>query len=88
MLEPYIGDHFRLLTAREEFPIRLIHFRQNFRYWAAMNRGADADAVMDKAIKHPTATVQLIHQYGRTPLQAENTKSGGGFQQRKIPPRG
>lgn len=41
---------------------------------AAMNRGADADAVMDKAIKHPTATVQLIHQYGRTLLQAGRTQ--------------
>lgn len=41
---------------------------------AAMKRGADADAVMDKAIKHPTATVQLIHQYGRTLLQAGRTQ--------------
>lgn len=36
----------------------------------AMNREADADAVMDKAIKHPTATVQTIHQYGRSLLGA------------------
>jgi hypothetical protein len=40
----------------------------------AMNRAAEADAVMDKAIKHPTATVQLIHQYGRTLLQAGRTQ--------------
>lgn len=48
---------------------------------AAMNREADADAVMDKAIKHPTATVQLIHQYGRTLLQAgKNQKALEVFQ--------
>lgn len=36
----------------------------------AMNREADAEAVMYKAINHPTATVQLVHQYGRSLLQA------------------
>ena len=34
----------------------------------AMNKGADASAVMDKAIKLPTASVLNIHQYGRTLL--------------------
>ena len=34
----------------------------------AMNREADANAVMEKAIKHPTATVPAIHQYGRSLL--------------------
>ena len=34
----------------------------------AMGKETDADAVMSKAIKHPTATVQGIHQYGRTLL--------------------
>lgn len=36
----------------------------------AMAKEADADAVMNKAIKHPTATVQAIHQYGRSLLAA------------------
>jgi hypothetical protein len=34
----------------------------------AMNREADANVVMDKAIKHPTATIPGIHQYGRSLL--------------------
>jgi tetratricopeptide (TPR) repeat protein len=34
----------------------------------AMGKGADAAAIMDKAIKLPTASVQNIHQYGRTLL--------------------
>lgn len=34
----------------------------------AMNRTDDANAVMDKAIKHPTASVGAIHQYARTLL--------------------
>lgn len=37
---------------------------------SALGREKEADAVMDKAIKHPTATVGAIHQYGRTLLQA------------------
>ncbi|HPM31623.1 MAG TPA: DUF2911 domain-containing protein [Chryseolinea sp.] len=36
----------------------------------ALGKTAEADASMDKAIKHPTATVQSIHQYGRTLLAA------------------
>jgi tetratricopeptide (TPR) repeat protein len=32
----------------------------------ALKRDAEADALMDKAINHPSATVQAIHQYGRT----------------------
>jgi tetratricopeptide (TPR) repeat protein len=34
----------------------------------AMNRTAEAETVMDKAITLPSATVQAIHQYGRTLL--------------------
>jgi tetratricopeptide (TPR) repeat protein len=34
----------------------------------AMNRTAEAETVMDKAINLPSATVQAIHQYGRTLL--------------------
>jgi len=34
----------------------------------AMGKEADANAAMDKAIKDPSATVQAIHQYGRTLL--------------------
>lgn len=34
----------------------------------AMNRSSEADAIMAKAINHPTASVQAIHQYGRTLL--------------------
>lgn len=34
----------------------------------AMNKTAEADEVMNKAINHPTASVQAIHQYGRTLL--------------------
>jgi len=37
---------------------------------AAMGKEAEAEAVMNKAIKHPTATVNAIHQYGRTLLAA------------------
>jgi tetratricopeptide (TPR) repeat protein len=40
----------------------------------AMNKEADADAVMGKAIKHQTATVQQIHQYGRSLLAAGKTQ--------------
>lgn len=36
----------------------------------ALGREADANAEMEKAIKHPTATVQAIHQYGRSLLAA------------------
>lgn len=38
----------------------------------AMNRNADAQALMDKAIKLPSATVPAIHQYGRSLLLAGN----------------
>jgi hypothetical protein len=37
----------------------------------AMGREADANAEMDKAIKDPAATVQEIHQYGRSLLAAK-----------------
>jgi tetratricopeptide (TPR) repeat protein len=40
----------------------------------AMGREADAEGVMDKAIKHRTANVQAVHQYGRTLLNAGKTK--------------
>jgi tetratricopeptide (TPR) repeat protein len=36
----------------------------------ALGRTAEAEAVMNKAMNHPTATVQSIHQYGRTLLAA------------------
>jgi tetratricopeptide (TPR) repeat protein len=36
----------------------------------AMNKNDEADAVMEKAVKRPDATVQSIHQYGRSLLQA------------------
>jgi tetratricopeptide (TPR) repeat protein len=36
----------------------------------AMGRESEANAAMDKAIKDPSATVQAIHQYGRTLLAA------------------
>ncbi len=36
----------------------------------ALGRSAESEAIMDKAIKHPTATMQSIHQYGRTLLAA------------------
>ena len=36
----------------------------------AMNRKADAEAVMNEAIKHPTAGVSEIHQYARVLLGA------------------
>lgn len=39
----------------------------------ALGREADANAEMEKAIKHPTATVQVIHQYGRSLLAAGKT---------------
>jgi hypothetical protein len=34
----------------------------------AMNRTADAEATMTKAINHPSASIQAIHQYGRSLL--------------------
>jgi tetratricopeptide (TPR) repeat protein len=34
----------------------------------AMDKNSDADAIMNKAINHPTASVQAIHQYGRSLL--------------------
>lgn len=37
----------------------------------ALGREADASAEMDKAIKDPAATVQEIHQYGRSLLAAQ-----------------
>ena len=47
----------------------------------AMNREPEAGATMDKAIKLPTATVQEIHQYGRTLLMAgKNEKAMEVFQ--------
>lgn len=36
----------------------------------AMGRDAETEVIMDKAIKHPTATVNAIHQYARTLLAA------------------
>jgi Tfp pilus assembly protein PilF len=36
----------------------------------AMGKDADAEVVMDKAIKHPTAAVGAIHQYGKSLLAA------------------
>ena len=44
----------------------------------ALNRGPEAEAVMTKAINHPTANVQAVHQYART-LLAEG-KSQKAFQ--------
>jgi len=40
----------------------------------AMNRNDDAEAVMDRAIKHPTASVAAVHQYGRVLLNAGKTQ--------------
>jgi tetratricopeptide (TPR) repeat protein len=40
----------------------------------ALNRNDEADQVMDKAINHSTASVQAIHQYGRTLLQDGKTQ--------------
>lgn len=37
---------------------------------SALKREAEADAIMSKAIAHPTASVQLVHQYGRSLLNA------------------
>jgi hypothetical protein len=39
----------------------------------ALGRGGEADAIMSKAINHSTATVQAIHQYGRSLLQGGKT---------------
>jgi hypothetical protein len=36
----------------------------------AMGRDAETEVIMDKAIKHPTASVNAIHQYARTLLAA------------------
>jgi predicted negative regulator of RcsB-dependent stress response len=42
----------------------------------ALGRNDEAGAVMDKAIKHPTANVQSIHQYARSLVQAgQNEKA-------------
>ncbi len=37
---------------------------------SAMGKDADADAAMEKAIHAPDASVQVVHQYGRTLLNA------------------
>jgi hypothetical protein len=42
----------------------------------AMGRDSEL-GVMDKAIKHPTATVNAIHQYARTLLAAGKGKGNG-----------
>lgn len=56
--DPYFGqENFNSLSVKAQV-------------LAALGREAEADAVMDKAIKHATATVQLIHQYGRGLLAA------------------
>lgn len=48
----------------------------------ARNNDAEAAGVMDKAIKHPTATVQGVHQYGRSLIAAgKNDKALEVFQQ-------
>jgi len=36
----------------------------------ALGRDSEADDIMGKAVKHPTATVQSVHQYGRALLAA------------------
>lgn len=47
----------------------------------ALNRKAEANTVMDKAIKLPTATVQAVHQYGRSLLAGgDNQKALEVFQ--------
>ena len=51
----------------------------------ALGRGADADVVMDKAIKHPSATMQSIDQYGKTLLAAgKNEKALEVFKLNKL----
>ena len=40
----------------------------------ALKKTAEGDAVMDLAIKHPTANVAAIHQYGRSLLAKGDTK--------------
>ena len=41
-----------------------------------MNRNDEAEAVMTKAINHPTASANAIHQYGRTLLnEGKNEKA-------------
>lgn len=40
----------------------------------ALGRGAEADAVMDKAIRHRTASVEQIHGYGKRLLTEGNNK--------------
>ena len=44
----------------------------------ALGRGAEADAVMEKAIRHRTASVQQIHSYGRKLLAEGNPKKALG----------
>jgi hypothetical protein len=40
----------------------------------ALGRSAEADAIMDKAIKHPTATTMSIHQYAKSLLALGKSK--------------
>jgi len=56
-----ISDVF---AGREDFTT----FQAKAAVLRAMNRQADAEAVMNKAINHPTASIQAIHQYGRSLL--------------------
>ena len=42
----------------------------------ALGRSSEAEAIMNKAILHPTATVDAVHQYGRSLLaQGKNQKA-------------
>jgi tetratricopeptide (TPR) repeat protein len=55
---PYVGqENFQTLSTKASV-------------WEAMGRTDEATTVLDKAIKSPTASLQDIHQYGRTLLMA------------------
>jgi tetratricopeptide (TPR) repeat protein len=40
----------------------------------AMNKEQEADIIMDKAVRHPTASVSAVHQYGRSLLASNRTQ--------------
>ena len=45
----------------------------------ALGRDADAEEVMDKAVRHPSASVISIHQYGRTLLNTGKKETAMGI---------
>lgn len=58
LTDPFVGnENFNALSIKAQL-------------LSALKRESEADAVMSKAIVHPTASIQNVHQYGRSLLTA------------------